>query len=459
MGLGWRSVLLVYLVVIGSLFTLLYSSQVIANEKEDQFYKLLEGKKADATIFLFKEPQVPCFTVSSSQLEKYEFLVELMDQADFNAELDPPDQSDRYSGFATGVNSEMATAFVREHQSVLNHTSQIVDVREGYSDDKHSYSCNIQYSGKHYRLTFEFKSLTALGQYRGFIPVGISEDGLDVKERYMEPRSHIMQSRPAASPRDVPVYYTFNNTAVWTNNARQWVHLTLTQESSEGDYTVEGKIPPGNSWDYGLRPVFSSAEPTVYRYSAALEDGNTFDGSFVVKYYPTCMTMDEARSLYSQNEFAMRFPSYLPDDYRYLCGIHFDDFMMIQAYWNRPAEAVTEFEGYTRFQDFAYSGNALQNEVVQIFAIKKGGIAHEEVDKTAEERFEELRNQNEQTHEIKFVAIKEGVAAVTYAREQLLGSDLHIMEVYDPANEEGYVIRTMMDFDELTKIGKSLYLD
>jgi hypothetical protein len=348
---------------------------------------------------------------------------------------------------------------VREHQSLWNNTNQLVEVREGYSDDTHFYSCNFQHDGKHYHISLDFRSLTALGQHLGFVPVGISEDGFAVKERYMAPESHVMQSRPAASPHDVRVYYTFNNTAVWTNNAKQWVHLTLTQESSEGNYTVEGNIPPGKSWDYFLRPSFSSAEPTVYHYSAALEEGRTFDGSFTVKYYPTCMTMDEASSLYSQNEFAMRFPTYLPEGYRYLCGIHFDGFMLLQGYWNRPAEAVSEFEGYTRFQDFAYSGNALSNGVIQIFAVKEGGTWHTEVDKSAEERFEELRAQQGSDRDVTLVPISQDVGAVTYVRDLYPAQEIHIMEIYDPANNEGYIIRAMMDFDELTKIGKSLYLN
>ncbi|HXG07217.1 MAG TPA: hypothetical protein VNI77_07830, partial [Nitrososphaera sp.] len=171
--MGWRSTTLIIILVFAVLLTLLYISPIASKQNSDEFYRVLESKKVDASLFRLVRPEATCFSLSDNDLGQSSFLSVMMEQADsfVNDQL-PMIHGNRYDGYGMPVNSTDVLPLIRTFQNKFNHTIENKVIR-GYHDEAHLYDCNFQYNDKQYYLRLEFRSLTALDNYGGFVPISV----------------------------------------------------------------------------------------------------------------------------------------------------------------------------------------------------------------------------------------------------------------------------------------------
>lgn len=429
------------------LFSLLASSSYVAEQNSNALFQELRTKKFEASIFRLKEPEPVCFMLDDNDLSNYPFLSKMIRDADEYTEQEiaspsPLIDNNRYIGLTANPNASDVLVLVKQYAEQLNHTESTDNIA-GFEDERHSYSCNIGYNNKQYFLQLDFKSLTAINERRGFISISIGPS--------MDKTSNFT------------TYYSFNNTAVWTDSLDSAAMVTLQTELDGTAETVSTTILPGSSWDYRLDPDYSKPQDTIYRYT--IDSGKTHaSGDIVVKYYPQCMNQQVADSLYSQSHIDMKFPTYLPDGYRYICGIHFYGDVIIQAYWNRTvqdplSEQYRESDGDVYdFPNYAFGQDALDSGVVQIIA---GKVASGFTSFTnAQDRFDDIRSEraylDAQLIEVFNIHDGKRYGGVAYRHNVYAEKDINIVELFDKENGEFYFLRGKMPLRELVVMAESL---
>lgn len=474
--MSYRSTLLIVIVVFGILFSLLFASPFLTRQASADYYRILESKKADASLFRLVNQEETCFTLQRDDLADFEFLSTLVREADtFVNDSFPSIHENRYDGFGMGVSSSDAVRLIRAFENNFNHTVTSKVIR-GYNDDTHLFDCNFEYNGNQYYLRMEFRSLTALDDHSGYVPVSISANRVVAtvsSARILPPEDTLPNNfRDITNPSNLTVFHTFNNTIVWNNDIVPpvWVKVTLNTTGFEGeDVSVAAQIPPRKSWDYRLWHNYLDIEPTVYNYAVEAESkGTVATGKINVNFYPVpCMNQEEARSLYAQSGIAMRFPSYLPDGYEYKCGIHYDHFNLLQAYWNQSAPDIPDIAASSTEEQ------ALNEGIIQIFAIKAVPFWYEHANKTAEARLHELTQGEYSRYYLdpKIVEIANGqddrgaqresgykpIQGVAYQRNFYIWKDINILEVYDQNRHDTYILKGKLPIDELIKMAQSMY--
>lgn len=422
----------------------MYAS-TIASQNPNSLYTILGTKKAEASLNRLINPESVCFTLDNDTLGKYSFLSNLIKEVDAAADLTPLThfQSNSYDGFATGVNATDILPLIQQYQNNFNHTTATITIR-GYTDDTHTYDCNFEYKGNQYYINVKFQSLTVINDHDGFVPIDITSTSKEMVNRL--------------------TYYTFNNTAVWTNHLDSLVTLTLKTKIEKQNFTVTTQIPPGKSWDYRLWPDLTSENDTAYRYEAQYSKSNKpiANGNIIVKYYPKCMDQKIAKSLYSQSGVNMKFPAHLPEGYQYICGIHFYNDVIIQAYWNRIVnDPLAETFGESKVWDFpnyAFHPEAMDNGVIQLVA-GKSGVFTPYTD--VQERYDDIKNQtyyylDQQLVEIDNVYDGKDYQAVAYRHDVYAEQDIYILEMYDKDNQEFYLFKGKVPLAELVRMAESL---
>ncbi len=444
--MGFKSILLIAILVFGILFSLISASSYVSEQSSNNFFKILESKKAEASLNRLINPEPVCFTLDSDALDRYASLKRLIKEADSIASegVSPSDpSSNKYDGIGTIVNATDLLPLILQHQKNFNHSMATVTIRN-YTDDVHTYDCNFAFNGSQYYLNLKFQSLTALDNYSGFVPIEIA---------YAKKGTV-----------NFTTYYTFNNTAVWSNHIDSFVTLTLKTKIEKQNFTVSTQIPPGKSWDYRLWPDLTSENDTIYQYEvhdSSQSSRAIASGDIIVKYYPKCMDQKIAKSLYSQSGIGLKFPTYLPEGYHYICGIHFYNNVIIQAYWNRTVNdplAETFGEGKVwDFPNYAFHPEALDNGVIQVIA-GKSGVFTPYTD--AQERYDDIKNEtyylDQQLVEIDNLYDGRDYQAVAYRHNVYVEKDIYILEMYDKDNQEFYLLKGKVPLVELVNMAESL---
>jgi hypothetical protein len=473
---GRRSSALIIILVFGLLLSFLYISPSLRKENFIDFYRVLESKKVDASLYRLINPEPVYLSLQDKDLKQYGFLPVMMEQADsFVDDVRLPDaQGNRYDGFGMGVNSTDAVSLIRAFEENFNQTIEN-KVTRGYLDDTHLYDCNFEYNEKQYYLRLEFHSLTALDGFSGFVPISVTSKGAiaTVSSARLQDAS-LNNFRNIVNPSELNVFQTFNNTVVWTNNlnrdhsilssqASPWVKLTLNGSGYEGQrFTISTEIPPGKSWDYRLSHYYENPGATVYDYSIEGEMLAPIHGRIAVNFYPVpCMNPQEAKSLYGQSGFDIRFPTYLPTGYEYKCGIHYDHFMLKEIYWNQTTKSPNSLTDYLANNS---EETALNDGIIEVFAVRAVPLWHEYAYQTAQDRLNELSTGEYSRYYLqpRIIEITDGddisVEAVAYQRNLYNWEDINILEVYDHARQQAYIFKGKVAFDELTKMAESMYV-
>lgn len=466
-NVGRTSSLLIVSLVFATLFLLLYTSMYLQADARRLHFEALEVKKTDVGIFRVHNPSSDCFVLEANDVARHGFLGYFIEEADRIASEDEPNEDGRYDAFGGGANTADVIQFIGDYESAFSHSSKAVTIRGQYTDRVHVYKCDFEYDGKNYGIWLDFRSLSAVNDHAGYVPLLITENGVMANLRPsipQGPEQEIAGSRYINNPKDLTVYLSFNNTVIWTNaidnqsfqnsNARMSLALTSPTAGDE-PLKVSTIIPVGQSWDYGLRPDYS-ANTTTYHYTVTLPSGIKHEGNIHIKYYPNCMSQAEAKSLYSQNGIDMRYPSILPDNYRHICGTHLTGFSLVQSYWNgsdADMQGVANETGYDSFEAYATRDVGLQDGVIQIWSFKAEWADDPLWNTTAENRFDDSNPGGGQIIEIDS---DNGISAYAHMWQHPNGN-INVLEISDPSNGELYVIRATFPMEELVRIAKSMY--
>jgi hypothetical protein len=470
---GRTSSLAIVLLVFVTLFLLLFTSSYFQTSAKHQNIEALKVKKTDVIIQRIDNASAVCFVLEASDLAQHGFLSYFVEEADLTALYDEPDEDGSFDAFGGGANTVEVVQFIEDYESEFSYTSEVVTLRGKYTDRIHIYKCDFEHGGKHYGIWFELRSLTEVSDYAGYVPMLLNENGITAILRPSIPQGSeedIPGSRYVNNPTDLTVYVSFNDTVLWTNaidnptfdNSDAEVNLTLTRvDAGDEPIEVSARIPAGQSWDYRLRPNYSANE-TMYHYAVSLQSEIKHEGNIHVAYYPRCMSQAEARSFYGQNGIDMRYPSYLPDDYRYVCGTHMTGFSLIQSYWNgseADMQRVVNETGHDSFEAYATRQIGLQNGVVQIWSFKAERTDDPLWNVTAKDKLRDLTTlgqRNVPGAQIIEIDPHNGVFAYAHAW-QAPYENINVLEISDPSNGEEYIIRARLPMAELVRIAQSMF--
>ncbi len=163
------------------------------------------------------------------------------------------------------------------------------------------YNCFFEYGGEQYLFQLDFAPM--IPPYENYNQINITKNEL---------------GKPILSNADIVDYLDFNDTTVFNNQLDEDVRLVFTMLKPKKDdgYSPDTyTIPPHMSLTYYFRNHYAGGNvPYVYVIQP-------FDlhGSVLIKRPDHCMSMSEAKSVYSHSGIELKFPSYLPSGYKYGC--------------------------------------------------------------------------------------------------------------------------------------------
>jgi hypothetical protein len=336
---SYRSIALILITVFGVLFSLLYSSSLMAIQNNDKFYQILASKRADIEVYRLRTPQNICFDMDSERLkqidqdmaqEQVRGASDTLSRGIRDADRDAlsyqemerqmvlpkeyfEQMGNRYTGEGLRLEqqSEAMLPLIQTYESKFNHTVIHRSIR-GVSDDVHQYHCNFGFNGSYYGISIKFYSLSSLNEYAGYLPIAITNQQL------LEKTSSQM------SENNVIVYRMFNNTAVWINESDSWLTLQLSPATLDAPIDdccgelepITVRLAPSAAWDVYLGPNLGRID-TTFHYQ--IKEYPWIQGNIILKNYPVCMDYDIAASLYSQTRFPFKVPSHLPSGFEYKC--------------------------------------------------------------------------------------------------------------------------------------------
>jgi hypothetical protein len=452
-GSNRKTSAIVVIAAIAALFLLLYGSRYVVVQNSDRFYDMLDAKKAMISMARFKTSTHPvCFTLDSSALASYPFLQDMIRQADSFVQTPIPPSlvnSDRFDMFGNDVSASALIPLIREHEDRFNHTIEYESFRDGkYVDDVHDYTCNIGYENNQYFFGAKFRSLSILNNYSGYVPVNITDNGTVVSDQLTGKVIVVEQPGHLDNTTFPVVYQQFNNTVVWTNSLHYPVILNITYGDIAGNlHSLKTKIYPGKSWDYFFTN-YRSLSPVTYHYTVDDSNGYSIQGGITVKNQNNCISQQEAKSLYLQSRFDMKFPSYLPQGYKYLCSIIDDGFRLIQLYTNNSSYfhySASDIE--QNLYPFSY----LANDTLRVIANKGALYQHPLANYTAEYAYEQEKRESTQ---IKLVKIADNVTGVLYTRSW--EPDVNHLFINQKGTDEYYMVDGRVSFEELARVGSTL---
>lgn len=297
-------------------------------------YDDLVTRHTGGSIFVTVEniPQRNCFEIDDSDFRLIPELKERMAEAKEYASTPDPSIEPQgvYTGYGFDIKNENALEIITKHKFNVTKT-----IGEEYftkaHDPTYKFDCYFEYNGEQYWLVVNFET-----HYRG--------DGRYVFVNFTKDNNGI----PIVENQNIVVYTGgFNSSVVFVNKLGHDITLINDGPDSADELLIQKDvmIPAGKMWFNYFRN-WSIQGDVVYKYF--IKPDNLF-GTITEKQYPRCMTMEEAKSLYSQVGIHPQFPSYLPDGYQFQCGIHNLNTFLISTYTNQELR--------TKFPDGIYGGS------------------------------------------------------------------------------------------------------
>jgi hypothetical protein len=461
---GWRSGLLVVILVFAILFSMIYFSGIMASsEKERQIEQLQTATRADAGISRMTKPENICFTVDQKFLDKYPAFVESINEADYLAEIDNKTNSsygNYYSNVALGLNKNEMLSLVSSYESSFNQATHDQNTPDGrFTHQYKNFSCGFIYQQRYYQLDFTFETLKQVNKVIGYVPVSITKELVEKK---------------GDSLRGLPNGITFapyNNTLVFYNQLPSPITIELinvneTKESSSVHRLETFTVLPNKMSDLRLSPNWSTLNDTIYHYKVREYPWIEGDIAVSIRYGTECMSNKIAKSLYKQSDFEPKFPSYLPQAFKLACNAENTDTYLIQIYVNQSAIDYHTSKGimHSRGNPFPFYLYASTPEeevkgIFQVHAMKlytENGEA-QDARKFLKENYQYLLNQTSYYPQSTPLSNLQFLEMDNDGRSYLAYNQGRFLSTVEVAmNSERYIVIGSLPMDEMMTIAKSL---
>lgn len=287
------------------------NSNKINTQDYDHKYVHLISRNVDAVISKSTkfDPSRTCFEITDTDYQIH-FSKQFADSLIKASRVDDSLYDPQYGvGFQlNGVSFEMSPQEAIGYLTKYDFKEEIIEL-QGKRDNKQPdiatskihYDCFFDYKGEQYLFQLNFDPMIPL--YEKFNQINITKNE---------------QGQPVLVNADIVAYLDFNDTTVFNNQLDEDVTLVfpIVKPKKDGYSSDNITIPAHMSFTYYFRNYYAGGKiPYVYTIQPL-----GLYGSVLVKnpaHY--CMSMDEARSVYSHKGIGIRYPSYLPDGYKYGC--------------------------------------------------------------------------------------------------------------------------------------------
>ena len=338
---------------------------------------------------------------------------------------------DRY---ASEFSFEEAFTFLEKYDFQLTTKKIEGDTLPKLQDTTYLFECIFEDENYQYKIGLEFES-----HYDGygrlvFVNFTNNDQGLPVIEN------------------DNITLYTggFNQTVVFKNDFDYEITIDMINpQLSESQRNPPDKIviPAGKVWSYFFRIDAPDDEP-IYQY---IVNPDALNGIIVVKGYPRCMTENEVTSLYSQVEAYPKFPSYLPDEYSFECGVHNMNSYVHLVYYTDELRPKFDDKANAAFDREFFSSGGIRVDYYNDF-ITSNWIANPDYDK-----FKKAKEKAEHPWaKTLTIAGDPAVMVKEYFWKSGEQKSFNKLTVFAD-NEIWYSVRSGLPESELIKIAESLF--
>lgn len=212
-----------------------------------------------------------------------------------------------YDGFTHPIKFDDAIKLLEKYDFNLTKKTEY-DALNKINDTTYHFECIFEDDKFQYKLGFNFDSHYSKNERLVFVNITKNNQGIPIIEN-----QHVKLFSGG-----------FNGTVVFNNKLDDaiTIHVTNPQPDEYWDENIminEITIPAGKVWSVSPRSWWYPYDNVTYQYTIMPEN---LQGTFTLMRYPSCMTENEVKSLYSQVEVYPHFPSYLPDGYYFECGVH-----------------------------------------------------------------------------------------------------------------------------------------
>ncbi len=345
--MGWRSSILIVILVFGILFSMMFVSGLIASARQDmQMKELQAATRVNAGISRMIEPENICFTIDQKFLDKYPAFGDSIDEADYWAEIDIKTNSsygNYYSGVGLYLDKNEALSLVGTyHADFFNQTIHSLNTPDGrFTHQYKRFSCGFVYEQKFYQLDLSFETLKQVNRDTGYVPVYVTKELIGKQEGSV-------QSKVTFAP--------WNNTLVFFNKLTSTITIELSDMNRTGEerHLETFTVLPNTMIDLPLAADWSRLDDTTYQYK--VKEYPWIQGHIAVSttYTNGCLTTEIAKSLYVQSNFELKFPSYIPEGFRPVCNAENTDTYLIQIYANQSATDYHTNKGIMHSKDNPY---------------------------------------------------------------------------------------------------------
>lgn len=289
---------------------------------------------------------------------------------------------------------------------------------EHVSQNSYQYTCFFNYQQKQYVILFGFDTRYPI-------------DGSTVDVNFAKDKT-ILNS-------DITIYRDFNGTVLFHNDLDHDVTLAFTfREPQRGPDNI--LIPQGQTVPYPFG-LYSYENSATYPY---LIKPDNLQGTVTVKNPEGhCISMPEARSLYSQINMTLKFPQYLPDGYVHKCSV----VMMsseIVSFYDKNNISIDAPIPYSNRENF------LKNGGLELDYMKTNSVDYDRIKTEIKESKE-----NNQPPTFNYTEIN-GNPARIYSRGSLTDNDVVINQITVYTKNSFASITGNLTTTELIKIAQSL---
>jgi hypothetical protein len=244
-------------------------------------------------------PEKVCFQADDNFLTQYPTILKAIPESDsfvlHNETVQVGPLIRYYNGQGADLSKDQIVTLLSKYD--FNHTTtHDEDHKHTFKFRNEYFTCGFEYGHHNYDLLLHYNKLVGIENNLGHVPITVS--------------NHVIRHSQDA------VYGMFNNTLVFNNTLDIPVTLMVTSDTTVPNRQVT--IPSHELYYLHLNEYIPSPNDVTYHYE--IENFPQIVGNVTVKRVPNCMTQEMTKSLYIQNDFMIKFPTYLPDGFAPVCN-------------------------------------------------------------------------------------------------------------------------------------------